>query len=109
MKTTVDIPDEELEEVVRHTRARTKRDAIVTAISDFNRRKRLEKLADQLGTFDNVMSLEELLRVISIIDAVLTGIVDGPFGGRIGGSGFAEPIEAPQPGSPTERRDLGAR
>jgi putative antitoxin of VapBC-like toxin-antitoxin system len=63
MKTTVDIPDEELEEVVRHTRARTKRDAIVTAISDFNRRKRLEKLADQFGTFDNVMSLEELLRL----------------------------------------------
>ena len=63
MKTTVNIPDEELEEVVRHTRARTKRDAIVTAISDFNRRKRLEKLADQLGTFDSVMSLEELLRL----------------------------------------------
>jgi hypothetical protein len=63
MKTTVDIPDDELEEVVRHTRARTKRDAIVTAISDFNRRKRLEALAEQLGTFDNVMSLEELLRL----------------------------------------------
>lgn len=63
MKTTVDIPDAELEEVVRHTHARTKRDAIVTAISDFNRRKRLEKLADQLGTFDSVMSLEELLRL----------------------------------------------
>jgi putative antitoxin of VapBC-like toxin-antitoxin system len=63
MKTTVDIPDKELEEVIRHTRARTKRDAIVTAISDFNRRKRLEKLADQLGTFDSVMSLEELLKL----------------------------------------------
>jgi hypothetical protein len=36
------------------------------------------------------------VRVISIIDAVLTRRVDGPFGGRIGGSGFAEPIEAPQ-------------
>jgi hypothetical protein len=63
MKTTIDIPDEELEEVVRHTNARTKRDAIVTAISDFNRRKRLEKLAEQLGTFENVMSLEELLQL----------------------------------------------
>ena len=63
MKTTVDIPDDELEEVIRHTRAQTKRDAIVTAISDFNRRKRLEKLAEQLGTFDNVMSLDELLRL----------------------------------------------
>jgi hypothetical protein len=60
MKTTVDIPTEELEEVIRHTHARTKRDAIVIAISDFNRRKRLEKLADQLGTFENVVSREEL-------------------------------------------------
>ena len=63
MKTTVDIPDEELEEVLRHTHARTKRDAIVIAISDFNRRKRLEKLAEQLGTFDDVVSREELLRL----------------------------------------------
>jgi myo-inositol catabolism protein IolC len=63
MKTTVDIPDEELEEVLRHTHARTKRDAIVIAISDFNRRKRLEKLAEQLGTFDEVVSREELLRL----------------------------------------------
>ena len=66
MKTTIDIPDEELEEVVRHTRARTKGDAVVTAIRDFNRRKRLEKLAEQFGTFDNVMSLEELLRLREI-------------------------------------------
>lgn len=63
MKTTIDIPDDELEEVIRHTQARTKRDAIVTAISDFNRRKRLEKLADQLGTFDDVVSREELLQL----------------------------------------------
>jgi len=63
VRITIDIPDDELAEVVCHTRARTKRDAIVTAISDFNRRKRLEALAEQLGTFDNVMSLEELLRL----------------------------------------------
>jgi Arc/MetJ family transcription regulator len=63
MKTTIDIPDEELKEVIRHTRARTKRDAIVTAISDFNRRKRLEKLAEQLGTFDEVVSRDELIRL----------------------------------------------
>lgn len=63
MKTTVDIPDEELEELMRHTGARTKRDAIVTAIRDFNRRKRLEKLVEQFGTFDGFMSLEELMRL----------------------------------------------
>jgi predicted dehydrogenase len=48
---------------MRHTGARTKSEAIVTAISDFNRRKRLEKLADQFGTFESFMSLEELLRL----------------------------------------------
>jgi hypothetical protein len=63
MKTTVDIPDDELEEVLRHTKAQTKRDAIVTAIRDFNRQKRLERLAEQLGTFDDVVSREELLRL----------------------------------------------
>jgi len=63
MKTTIDIPEDALEEVLRHTHAKTKRDAVVTAISDFNRRKRLEKLAEQLGSFDSVMALEELLRL----------------------------------------------
>jgi Arc/MetJ family transcription regulator len=66
MKTTIDIPEEVLEEVIRHTQARTKRDAVVTAISDFNQRKRLERLAEQLGTFENVVSLEELLRLREI-------------------------------------------
>ncbi len=63
MKTTIDIPVDEMEELIRHTRARTKRDAIVTAIRDFNRRKRLERLADQLGNFDDVVSRDELLRL----------------------------------------------
>jgi Arc/MetJ family transcription regulator len=63
MKTTIDIPEDALEEVLRHTHAKTKRDAVVTAISDFNRRKRLEKLAEQLGSFDSVVALEELLRL----------------------------------------------
>jgi metal-responsive CopG/Arc/MetJ family transcriptional regulator len=63
MRVTIDIPDKELEELMRHTGARTKSEAIVTAISDFNRRKRLEKLADQFGTFESFMSLEELLRL----------------------------------------------
>jgi hypothetical protein len=63
MKTTVDVPKSALEELIRHTRAKTKRDAILMAVNDFNRRKRLEKLAEQLGSFDNVVSREELLRL----------------------------------------------
>lgn len=60
MKTTIDIPKDQLQEAIRWTGARTKREAVVTAITEFNRRKRLEKLADQLGTFKDVMSNEEL-------------------------------------------------
>jgi len=63
MKTTGDFSGGALEESTRHTCAETKRDAIGTAMDDFDRRERLEKLAEQLGSFDNVISLEELLRL----------------------------------------------
>lgn len=63
MKMTIEFPDDELNELVQHTHARTKHEAVVTAISEFNRRKRLEKLAEELGTFDNVVALDELLRL----------------------------------------------
>ncbi|HEY3760666.1 MAG TPA: type II toxin-antitoxin system VapB family antitoxin [Verrucomicrobiae bacterium] len=48
MKTTIDIPEKILTEAIRHTHARTKRDAVVTAVSEFNRRHRLEALAERL-------------------------------------------------------------
>lgn len=60
MKTTIDIPDRELEEVIRNTGASTKREAVVTAISDFNRRKRLAKLVEQFGTYEHFLTAEEL-------------------------------------------------
>ena len=63
MKTTVNIPDEELREALRHTGAKTKREAIVTAIVDFNRRRRLAKLVQRLGTFEHFMTNEELERL----------------------------------------------
>jgi hypothetical protein len=44
MKTTVDIPDKVLAEAMRHTRATTKQEAVVTAIEDFNRRRRVAEL-----------------------------------------------------------------
>lgn len=63
MKTTVDIPEDELREVLRNTGAATKREAIVTAISDFNRRRRLGRLAEEFGTFDHFMSRDQLHRL----------------------------------------------
>jgi len=60
MKTTIDIPDEELKEAIRHTGAKTKKDAVVRALKEFNRRQRLAKLASMLGTFKDFMTPEEL-------------------------------------------------
>ena len=60
MKTTIEIPDEELRQVMKYTKAKTKREAVVHAIKDFNRRKRLAQLAKVLGTFEDFMTQDEL-------------------------------------------------
>ncbi len=60
MKTTVDIPKKELEAVMKYTQAKTKREAVNLAISDFNRRMRMAKLARYAGTCDNVITPAEL-------------------------------------------------
>jgi Arc/MetJ family transcription regulator len=63
MKTTIDIPENELQEAMRHTGARTKREAVVAALSEFNRRRRLQKLADKFGTLEGLMTQDELRRM----------------------------------------------
>ena len=60
MKTTLDIPSDELEELIRHTKAKTKREAVVRAVVDFNRRQRLAKLSAILGTFRDFMTPADL-------------------------------------------------
>jgi hypothetical protein len=63
MKTTVDIPDDELEDAMRFTRARTKREAIVTAIAEFNHRRRLASLVKHAGTCPDLLSIDDLHRL----------------------------------------------
>jgi hypothetical protein len=60
MKTTVDIPDGELEDAMRFTRARTKREAIVTAITEFNHRRRMAELAKRAGSCPDMMTPDDL-------------------------------------------------
>lgn len=60
MKTTVDIPDNELRDAIRFTRARTKREAIVTAITEFNRRRRMAELTKVAGTCADLMTVDDL-------------------------------------------------
>ncbi len=60
MKTTVDIPDKELNDLLRFTQAKTKREAIVRSITEYNRRQRMARLVRHAGTCDDLMSPEEL-------------------------------------------------
>jgi len=49
MKTTIDIPSGALRDAFRFTGAKTKRAAVVTALEDFNRRRRMAEAAKVLG------------------------------------------------------------
>jgi len=60
MKTTVDIPEKELRDAMRFTKAKTKREAIVKALEDFNRRRRMAELVKYSGTFESLMTNEEI-------------------------------------------------
>jgi len=52
MKTTIDIPDHELKDAMRFLGARTKREAVVTALHELNRRYRMARLVMYSGTCD---------------------------------------------------------
>jgi Arc/MetJ family transcription regulator len=60
MKTTVDIPEKALADAMRFTGAKTKREAIVTAIEDYNRRKRMAELTKYSGTSETLLSNEAI-------------------------------------------------
>ena len=64
MKTTIDIPEKVLAETIRHTGAKTKREAVVSAVEDFNRRHRLAALAERLhGSCPDFMTQADLRRM----------------------------------------------
>ena len=47
---------------MEHTEARTKREAILAAIEEYNRKKKIAALVDVVGTFDEFMTADELNR-----------------------------------------------
>lgn len=63
MKTTIDIPDKELRDAMRFTRAKTKREAVVTILAEYNRRQRMSKITRHFGTWKNCMTVEELIKL----------------------------------------------
>ncbi len=60
MKTTVDIPDQVMEETARYSNAKTKREAILTAMEDYNRRHRAAKVMKLFGTFTSLDTNDEI-------------------------------------------------
>jgi hypothetical protein len=63
MKTTVDIPEKTLKETIKHSKAKTKREAIVTAMDEYNRSQRVKRILGFLGKMDGIMTQAELRRM----------------------------------------------
>lgn len=69
MKTTIDIPEDALADAMRFTGAKTKREAVVKALEEFNRLQRVKDLVASFGTLDfasndeiEVGDMEEIAR-----------------------------------------------
>jgi len=60
MKTTIDIPDDMLSDLMNWTSAETKREAVLRAIAEYNQRRRMAELTSTLGTFVEFMDREDL-------------------------------------------------
>lgn len=60
VKTTVEIPERELRDAVRFTKAKTRREAVRVALADFNRRNRVAELVKHSGTSDTFATNEEI-------------------------------------------------
>ena len=63
MKTTIDIPEKELQDAIHFSGAATKREAVLTALAEYNRRQRMARLARHLGTCKNMMTAEQLRKM----------------------------------------------
>lgn len=62
-KTTVVIDDGLLQEAMRVTGVKTKKQVIAAGLRELVRRRNLEALRQELGTFDLALSLKELKRL----------------------------------------------
>lgn len=62
-KTTVVIDDELLQEAMKITGVKTKRQVIAAGLRELVRKSNLEALQRELGTFDLALSLEELQKL----------------------------------------------
>ena len=63
MKTSLNIPEADLKELMKQFPKLTRTEAIVRAVREFNRLQQMKKLSEKLGAFSNFISLSELKRL----------------------------------------------
>ncbi len=63
VKTMIDLDEDLLAEVVRLSKAKTKKEAVHTAMREYVKAQGLRELRDMLGTVDLDMTLEDLERL----------------------------------------------
>jgi Ca2+-binding EF-hand superfamily protein len=66
MKTTIDIPEDELKDAMRFTKAKTKREAVVRVLEDFNRRRRMAELVKYAGSFSDRFPTNEEIEAVDV-------------------------------------------
>lgn len=64
MKTTVDIPENELNDAMRFTQAKTKREAVVKILEEFNRGRRMAELVKYSGSFSDRFPTNDELEAV---------------------------------------------
>jgi hypothetical protein len=64
MKTTVDIPEDELKDAMRFTKAKTKREAVVKILEEFNRRRRMAELVKCAGSFSETFPTNQQIEAV---------------------------------------------
>lgn len=61
MKTTIDIPSATLEDAIRFTGAKTKREAVLRALEEFNRRQRVNQfIRKAMGAMPDLPGNDEI-------------------------------------------------
>jgi Arc/MetJ family transcription regulator len=61
VKTTIEIPEQQLQDVMRLTGAKTAAEAVLKALHDFHRRESMAELVKFSGTCGSLMTQQELV------------------------------------------------
>ena len=67
MRTTIDINEELIRDVMEKARVKTKKDAIVIALKDYQKHKKIEELKALIGNFDTFdLTLDDLMKMRNV-------------------------------------------